>query len=295
MRYHDDDHDPPAAGAKPRITRTDFEIRPRDGGPPVKGDVRVAEDARPGSAVVIVHGFKGFRRFGAWAAMARALAVRGHAAVTLDFSHNGIGDGDRFDRLDLFRESTHTRELDELLGVVDHLADGSLTGRKVRRVGLIGHSRGGGTSILAAAEHPRVRSLVTLASIASIDARWEPEQVAAWRRGDDVIVPNSRTRVDMPLGPGYWADAVANRERLDILAAAARVAVPWLIVHGDADETVPVSEGQALFAAAGDNAELLVIEGGDHTLGQKHPYPGATETLRTVADAAFEWLDGSLG
>ena len=287
MRYESDD-------AAPRITRTDFELRPRDGGPPLKGDVRVAGESRPTSAVVIVHGFKGFRRFGAWSAMAKALALRGHVAVTIDFSHNGIGDGDQFDRLDLFRESTHTRELDELLGVVDALAGGELTGRKVRKVGLIGHSRGGGTSILAAAEHPRVRALVTLASIAAIDARWKPEEVAAWRRGEDVIVPNSRTKVGMPLGPGYWADAVANRDRLDIVAAAARVTVPWLIVHGDADDTVPLSEAQALFEAAGDNAELLVIDGGDHTLGQKHPYPGASETLRVVADAAFEWLDEAL-
>jgi fermentation-respiration switch protein FrsA (DUF1100 family) len=63
-----------------------------------------------------------------------------------------------------------------------------------------------------------------------------------------------------------------------------------MIVHGDADATVPVDEGQALFDAAGEAAELLVIEGGDHTFGSSHPYPGATPELRTAADATLDWF-----
>jgi len=280
--------------AASRITLTTFEIRPPGGGPPVRGDVRVAEGTKPKSAVVIVHGFKGFRKFGSWSALARALALRGHAAVTFDHSHNGIDEAGEFTRLDLFRLNTHSREVDEIRAVLDALDGGRLAGRGIRRVGLLGHSRGGGMSVIAAAEDARVRALVTWAAISSISGRWTPEQTAAWRRGEDVLTQNARTRQQMPMAPEYWVDVQQNRDRLDIVAAAGRVAVPWLIVHGDADTSVPVDDAHALFDAAGDQAELMVVEGMDHGMGAKHPYPGPTDTLRAVADAAFEWFDTHL-
>lgn len=98
----------------------------------------------------------------------------------------------------------------------------------------------------------------------------------------------------MPVGPAYWRDVEENRERLDIRAAASRLTIPWLIVHGDADTTVPLDEAHALFAAAGENAELMVVDGADHVLGAKHPYAGPTDTLRTVVDATLDWFDATL-
>lgn len=281
-------------GEARKITRTTFEIRPPDGGPPVRGDLRVAAGARPKSAVVIVHGFKGFRQLGAWPALARALALRGHAAVNFDFSHNGVGDDGQFSRLDLFRENTQTRELDEIGAVIGALDGGRLAGRRMRRIGLLGHSRGGGDSVIVAAEDARVKALVTWAAVADIPGRWTPAQVAAWRRGHDVPIENVRTKQMMPIGPGYWVDLQEHRERLDISAAAARVTAPWLIVHGDADTSVGVGDAHALFDAAGDNAELMVMEGTDHVFGVRHPYAGPTPELRAAAEATLEWFDTHL-
>ncbi|HEX8696196.1 MAG TPA: prolyl oligopeptidase family serine peptidase [Longimicrobium sp.] len=284
-----------AAATGTTIACTRFELRPGDGGPPVRGDVRVKAGTRPKSAVVVCHGFKGFRTWGPWPALAKALAAHGHAAVTFDFSRNGVGaDGVDFSALELFRENTHSRNLDEIRMVLDALEAGRLTERRPKRVGLFGHSRGGGEAVLTAAVDPRLDTLVTWAAIASVPGRWTEEQVARWRRGEDVLIENARTRQQMPIAPDYWVDFVEHRDRLDIGAAAAEVAVPWLIVHGDADETVPVDEGHALFAAAGENAELLVIEGADHTLGAKHPYAGASDALRTAAEATLAWFDTHL-
>jgi pimeloyl-ACP methyl ester carboxylesterase len=277
------------------ITRTTFELRLAPDQPPLRGDLRVAEGTRPRSAVVIVHGFKGFRQFGAWPALARAFALAGHAAVNFDFSHNGIDEAGEFTRLDLFRLNTHSRERSELRAVVDALVSGRLSGYPIERVGLLGHSRGGAAAIIASAEDPRIRALVTLASIGEIGARWSPEQIAAWKRGEDVLVENARTGQQMPLSPEYWKDLQNHRVRFDLAAAAARVKVPWLIVHGDEDTTVPLAEAHLLFEAAGDNAELMVVEGADHGLGAKHPWPGPSDALRTVAEAALEWFGENLG
>jgi dienelactone hydrolase len=277
------------------ITCTTFELPSADGGPPVRGDVRVRQGHRADAAIVFCHGFKGFRRFGFFPNLARAAAVRGFAAVTVDFSRNGIGaDGaDTFSAMDRFAEHTHTRNLDEIRRVIGVLERGALLDRPARRIGLMGHSRGGGEAVLTAAADPRVNALVTWAAIAKVD-RWTPEQVATWKAGGTVQMENSRTNQMMPIGPGYWRDLEQNRERLDILAAAARVSVPWLIVHGDADTSVAVDEGRQLFEAAGENTELLVVEGADHGFNGKHPYAGATPELRVAADATLDWFETHL-
>jgi dienelactone hydrolase len=277
------------------ITCTTFELPSPDGGPPVRGDVRVRQGHRADAAIIFCHGFKGFRRFGFFPNLARAAAQRGFAAVTVDFSRNGMGaDGaDDFSAMHLFTEHTHTRNLDEIRRVIDVVERGALLDRPARRIGLFGHSRGGGEAVLTAAEDPRVHALVTWAAIAKVD-RWTPEQVAAWSAGGTVEIENARTRQMMPIGPGYWRDLEANRARLDILAAAARVTVPWLIVHGDADTSVPVDEGRQLFEAAGESTELLVVEAADHGFNGKHPYAGATPELRIAADATLDWFDTHL-
>lgn len=282
--------------ASTAITRTDFELPSRDGGPPVRGDLRVLEGHRADAAVVFIHGFKGFRTFGFFPNLARAAAARGYAAVTFDFSRNGIGpDGaDTFSAMPLFAEQTHTRNLEEIRRVLDVLSTGALLGRPARRIGVMGHSRGGGEAVLAAAEDPRVHALVTWAAIAGIAERWTQEQVATWEAGGTVQIENARTKQAMPVGPVYWQDVQANRARFDIPAAAARLTIPWLIVHGDADTSVPVDEGHRLFDAAGDTAELLIIEGGDHGFNGKHPYAGATPELRTATEATLDWFDTHL-
>jgi pimeloyl-ACP methyl ester carboxylesterase len=276
------------------ITCTGFELPSPDGGPPVRGDVRVLQGHRADAAVVLIHGFKGFRTFGFFPNLARAAAVRGYAAVTFDFSRNGIDEHGEFTRLQLFAEQTHTRNVEEIRRVLDALSSGALLDRPTRRIGLLGHSRGGGEAVLAAAEDPRVDALVTWASIADIGARWTPEQVGTFQAGETVEIENARTKQMMPVGLAYWHDWQANRERLDVRAAAARLTIPWLIVHGDADTSVPVDEARQLFDAAGNTAELLIVEGGDHGFGGKHPYAGATPELRMVADASLEWFDTHL-
>ena len=71
----------------------------------------------------------------------------------------------------------------------------------------------------------------------------------------------------------------AMRQVGDVLDAAKRVRVPWLLVHGTADDLVPVQDSRD--AAGGvPHARLIQIEGADH-LFTGEP---TTEVVRTVAD-----------
>ena len=276
------------------LVRASWEIRPRDGGPVIRGDLRALRGPPPRTAVVLCHGFKGFKDWGFFPILAQAVARRGHAALSFNLSRSGVGaDGADFSALDLFAGQTHSRNVDEIRLVLDAVAGGSLFPKPPRRIGLLGHSRGGGEAILAAAEDSRVAALATWAAIAAVE-RWSGEQVSRWERGETVAVENARTGQQMPVGPEYWEDVRSNRERLDIVRAAEGLDIPWLIVHGEEDATVPAADARLLFDAAGEDAELLLVEGAGHTFGAVHPYAGPTAELQTAMAATLEWFDTHL-
>lgn len=250
----------------------------------VRGDVRMPEGAPPRTAVVLVHGFKGFKDWGFFPWVAEQLAAAGHAVVSFNFSRNGIGpDLESFTELDRFGRNTLSRELDELLWVLDRVEEGEWVRRRPRKIGLLGHSRGGGDAVLAAREHGAVEALVTWSAVATFD-RWDQETKEEWREDGVVYVLNSRTGQQMPLEVSLLEDFETHGERLDIEAAAARVKAPWLIVHGRGDLSVDEEDARRLARASGD-ARLLLVEGAGHTFEVGHPFEGPSPELLQVVEA----------
>ena len=276
------------------IKKTPFELRGADGGP-LRGDVRTAGANRP--AVVICHGFKGFKDWGMFPHLAERLARAGLTAVSFNFSGSGVGaDGESFSEPDRFAHDTYNRQLDDLSEVLRVLSAARLVpglGVPPRR-GLLGHSRGGGVAILKTAEDPGIGALVTWSSI-STGLRWSAETVRDWRAQGELEVVNTRTGDVLHLRTDILDDLEADRARgrLDITAAAARIAVPWLILHGSEDESVPLAEAKAL-ATANDRASLRVIPGAGHTFGARHPWQGSTRELDEAMDATVDWFGREL-
>ncbi|HYH45446.1 MAG TPA: prolyl oligopeptidase family serine peptidase, partial [Thermoanaerobaculia bacterium] len=130
-------------------------------------------------AVVVCHGFKGFLDWGFFPYLAALLADRGFVVIRFNLSGAGMLPGDDLvTEPDAFRANTHGRELADLLAVMAATGETLAPGRVDRtRLGLFGHSRGGGNAVLAAAREP-IRALVTWASVATFD-RYTPEQKEA--------------------------------------------------------------------------------------------------------------------
>jgi dienelactone hydrolase len=246
-------------------------------------------------AVVICHGFKGFMEWGFFPALAELLAERGFVAVRFNLSGTGMKPGDELvTDPAAFADNTHSRELEELLAVLAAVGGEIAPGRVDRgRLGLLGHSRGGGAAILAAAQdgwRGRLRALVTWAAIATVD-RYPPEQKAAWRRDGELPVVNTRTGQRLSLGLPLLADLEENAGgRLDILAAAAARTAPWLIVHGEDDESVGVGDAHLLAGRAASPCELLLVPGANHTFGSRHPFAGPTPHLIQAMNATQTWF-----
>jgi uncharacterized protein len=257
----------------------------------IRGEARLPQKAS--GTVVICHGFKGFAHFSFFPHVAEKLAEAGYRAVTFDFSGSGVGeDRQTFSNPDAFTHNTYLQELDDLDAVV---GEARVRGWIDGGYGLFGHSRGGGIAILQAVHDPGVTSLVTWAAISSTN-RWAPETVADWRQRGFIEIANARTGDVIPLSIELLHEVEEFGEtRLNIAVSASRIQVPWLIVHGSEDETVPVSEGQRLANLAGPNAELNVIEGVNHSFGGKHPLEEVTPALESVTRTTVEFFAKHLG
>jgi pimeloyl-ACP methyl ester carboxylesterase len=269
-----------------------FELTAADGGP-LRGDVRSAAGRSARPAVVICHGFKGFKDWGFFPQLADRLARGGVTAVSFNFSSSGVGpEGDRFTEPERFGHGTFGKDLRDLAGVIEALETGRLPGIEAAppALGLFGHSRGGGVAVLHAAEDARVRALVTWSAIGSA-LRWGPETIRKWRAEGKIEVTNQRTGEVLPLYREALDELTGGPAgRLDIAAAAERLNLPWLIVHGEADETVSVREAQLLHKANQERAELLVVRRGSHTFGARHPWAGSTPELDQAMDATAGWF-----
>lgn len=257
-------------------------------------DVRAAGRTAPRPAVVVVHGFKGFKDWGHWPWLAERLARAGLAAVTLNLSGSGVDDTGEFVFPERFGHNTFSAELHDLRQVIDALAAGRLELAPPTALGLLGHSRGGGAAVLYAAGDPRVRALATWAAISTVQ-RWPSSIRDSWRKAGVTPIENARTRQTLPLYTDVLDDIERNAEPLDIEAAAGRITVPWLIVHGSADEAVPVAEGRLLAAAAApQTTRFVAIEGAGHTFGAAHPWKGATAELELAVNTTLAFFAAEL-
>ena len=259
-------------------------------------DVRAAGRGTPRPAVLVVHGFKGFKDWGMFPPLADRLAQAGFSVVSPNLSGSGVDDTGEFAWPERFGHNTFSAELADIATVLDALTAAGLGTAPPTRIGLVGHSRGGGVGVLHAARDGRIRALVTWAAIATVQ-RWPDDaERARWRTAGKLEVLNARTGQVLPL----YTDALDDVERhgtgtLDIPGAASRVTAPWLILHGSGDSSVPVAEAERLARAApAETSRLMEVEGAGHTFGAVHPWRGSTPELEVVMKETVAWLSRHL-
>ncbi|MBK9331495.1 MAG: dienelactone hydrolase family protein [Ignavibacteria bacterium] len=245
--------------------------------------------------VILFHGFKGFKDWGCFPYMMEKITAEGFCTVAFNFSYNGTGDDKKdhsdFTRLDLFAKNTFSRELDDAGSLIDYLFEnaGELN-IDTDRITLLGHSRGGGTAILKAAEDKRINRLIVLSSVCNFD-RYSDVLKSKWKGTGYFEVLNSRTNQVMRMNYTLIEDLEKNKERLNIQNAISRLEIPTLIIHGTQDITVDYSNAEDLFSRSNKElTSLKLIDNTGHTFGAVHPYEGSSKALEEVISLIINFI-----
>ena len=144
------------------------------------------------------------------------------------------------------------------------------------RVCLLGFSGGAAVSIYAAAHDARVSLVVTCACPADFHSLHQtetpPEAIRQFRqvgaiRDRDFPPPTEKWQEGFEIiTPVNWVDRISPR--------------PLLLVHGDADEVIPLERARRLYQKAGKPKELKIITGARHRM----------RLDKTAMDFVLDWL-----
>lgn len=188
-----------------------------------------------GPAVVVMHGWTA--NSGWMLPMAGPLRTAGFHVLFIDGRGHGFSEPDEFTGALQFSED------------IEAGLDWLRSDPRVTTLGVLGHSAGGSAAILAASRRRYVGAVVAAAAVADprlIRWGWLPQgtQEAFMR------YVSRRT--------GYRTEEMIPTERIPLIRA------PILLIHGEADDMVPVRHSRLLGEAALD-AELLILPEGDHS------------------------------
>jgi uncharacterized protein len=248
--------------------------------------------------ILFLHGFKGFKDWGTFPDAFFEIARQNFAVIAINFSNCGyLPDSDRIESTELFHNQTITQELDDIRTVLDAIKSGAI-GKSaglshLYPVGIIGHSRGAHTAILAAAEFEEINCLVAWASVADLLEFWPESMISDWKTTGQTTITNSRTNQQLTIGRQLYDDVIKNGDRYSAHKRAAELYIPCLFIHASDDETVPHRNSYKLLQAVpSSDKERLVIDSGGHTFGSYHPYneDEMPAKFAEVVDQTIRWF-----
>lgn len=243
----------------------------------IVADLSICSDSDRSPIVLFCHGYKGFKDWGHFNLLPQYFTRAGFHFLKFNFSHNGgtVENPIDFPDLDAFSENNYSKEIHDIKKVIDWVCGNTnpyLEKIDLGRIYLMGHSRGGAMSIIAASTDSRIRKLITWSSIGDLAARFPNKQkLDEWREKGVIYVKNSRTKQDMPIKYQFYEDFEKNKELLDVKKAERSLEIPHLLIHGTNDETVHLGEALQLMSL-NENTSLIKIANGTHTFGAFHPY-----------------------
>jgi alpha/beta superfamily hydrolase len=198
-----------------------------------------------GRIILLGHGVTGNMDRPVIVDTANALNEAGFDTLRFSFAGNGNSEGK-------FEEAIITKETDDLKAVTDTVADA------YREITYAGHSMGSAVGVIQTSRDLRIQRLISIAGM--IDTK----KFAETEFGEET--PGSGFMWDekgCPLSEAYMKDCCETIQT--VLPSAKSISIPWLLVHGTADDVVLPDDTHSIQALEKENIQTRFIEGADHS------------------------------
>ena len=198
-----------------------------------------------GAVVIAVHGFAGNRA--QYLPEAAFLHKAGFGVLLIDSRNSGDSAGDM--------NSFGLYEVNDIRGALDFLSNQPAVDPE--RIGLLGHSGGGSTVLLAGAQIPQISAVIAQSTFTSLE---------------DNISTGVRQLLGLPPFPFaplvvFWGERISGMDLHTVNPAGQVKNIaprPLLIMHGALDPLIPVDNAHGLYQAASEPKELYILAGAHH-------------------------------
>lgn len=199
--------------------------------------------------VILVHGLASHKESRTYIALEERLNEEGIATLRIDLYGHGESDGN-------FQDLTITHAVDSISAAIRFLKE-----KGYQELGLLGSSFGGISSLVAASQTQDLALLVLQSSVGNyIELEKEKKtekELEEWKKQGYLIIPSDEA--PRKLGYCMFEDA----KKYNGYALAKEIQIPTLVIHGDMDDIVPLSQGEKLYENL-PQGKLYVIKGADH-------------------------------
>lgn len=219
-----------------------------------------------GTVIVVCHGFTGSKEGGGRAvAMAEELGKRGYATLLFDFSGCGESEGN-------FADVSLTSHISDVQCSVDFCRELGFD-----RVITTGRSFGGTAVICLGRAGGAVAGVCSWAAPGALNEVFTRLRRQTTGENNDVI-KLSEDEDAREIKNSFLTDL----NRYDVFHRASLIAPgPLLVIHGKADQVVPVENARSIYNAAGEPKRLHLVPTADHQFTGCH---------QAVWEIFFAWL-----
>lgn len=224
-------------------------------------------------AMIILHGFTGYKEESHIEELAKSLAKNGFAAITFDCSGSGESEG-TFEK-----DYLVSNYLEDIKYIYNYVQKLEFVDKN--RIGVVGHSMGGMLSVIFASMQPKIKACIAISPTTTmIAANWIKAVIEEWERVGWFNKEFSRDgkRIEIPFS------FVADANKFNALNFVQKLHCPFLMILGLEDNVVVPNDSKKIFKIADNQKELLEIP------GMNHDYKKHSELIKKVNEKALAFL-----
>lgn len=214
--------------------------------------------------IILVHGFHSGKNTKSFLLINELLWQKNISTFRFDIYGHGESEG-------LFENITLSEAIDDILQAIKFLKK-----QGYKKIGLLGSSFGGNASIIVAAKTKDLFVLTLKSPVSNYLERstkiMTPEQIKDWKEKGYRMVEDEGKKYKVNYG--YYKDM----EKYNGYRVAPLIKIPTLIIHGDADQSVPVEQSIEISKLI-PNCKLVIIKGADHTYTNPELFKQMSETF----------------